>query len=445
MPDAARLGDLPRRFTEKMERALGEWPTPGINVAILIDDEVVWTHAVGFARLEPAVPLTTRHLHRVGSITKLFTAQAILLLHDDGRLDLDDPVSKWVPEFQPAGPNVTLRHILCHGSGITGEGGHNVWESGVFPDEAEFRRMIRVFQPVAAPMVHLKYSNAAYSMLGLVVEASSGVPYEKFVLDRILRRLGMDDTRFHLEPADDDRFARGHFMPPLQRRFEEAPHQDLKAFTACGMLLSTPSDLLKLARAQWSEPALLSAPLAAEARRVQLIDPETPGWRMGYGLGWRQIRRGDRIYIGHSGAYLGNRCALEISYPDRVAVALFSNLGGGDAAIEMAMDFADAVIEERKKTSPQPDGRPLPRGFGLLLGHYSMHRWYEATIRYDGRRLIFSSGLDPSMGVPLEQVSEDRFRIMAGREVGEELVVTKRATDGTVMEFHYAGERMRRL
>ncbi len=444
-PQVPRTGDagVAAGFTQAMERALGAWPTPGLQAAALVDDEVVWAHAVGMARFDPDEPLTTEHVHRIGSITKLFTAHAILALHADGILDVDDPVSRWIPEFCPSGPRVTLRHVLCHGSGIPSEGGRNVWESGVFPNEPEFRRMIASFQPVAAPMVHLKYSNAAYSMLGLVVRAATGAPYEEFVRERILTPLGMTATGF--DPGDDRPVAQGHYIPPLQRRFEQTPHQDLRAFSACGMLLSTAADVLKLARAQWAGPSLLPPALAAEARRVQLIDPEIPGWKVGYGLGWRQLRRGDRVYIGHSGGYLGNRCALEVAPDHRVAAAVFSNVGGSDAAIELAMDFVDALIVSRGGGEPRLDVAVVPGALRSLLGHYAMSRWYEATVSYDGRGLRFSSGLDSRAGIPLAPIEPDRFRIMGGRGVGEDLIVSERSADGTVIEFTFAGQRMRRI
>ncbi|HLJ61614.1 MAG TPA: serine hydrolase domain-containing protein [bacterium] len=432
-------------FERRMASALVEWPTPGLQAAVLVDGDVVWTHAAGVARFDPTEPLTTEHLHRIGSITKLFTAHAILILHDEGKLHIDDPVSKWLPEFRPSGPTVTLRHILCHGSEIPAEGGRNVWESGIFPDEAEFRRMIATFQPVAAPMMHLKYSNAAFSMLGLVVEAAAGGAYEAFVLDRIVRPLGMGATRFHLTGDAGQPFAQGHFIPPLERRFEPTPHQELRAYSACGMLLSTPTDVLALAKAQWAPPSLLSPGVAAEARRVHLIDPEVPGWKVGYGLGWRQLRRGERVYIGHSGSYLGNRCALEISCEDRVAAAVFSTVGGSDAPIELAMDFVDAVRTAQARAAGSLGADTVPADLRPLLGHYAMHRWYEATIGYDGRQLVFSSGLDARAGVPLAPIAPGRLRILAGRAVGEDLVVNERASDGTVLEFSFGGSRMRRL
>ncbi len=442
-PDAAVLGGFERR----LDRALSGLPSPGLNAAITLDDRVVWTYATGCAGYDPDTTLTPRHLHRIGSITKLFTAQAILLLRDEGKLDLDAPVRTYIPEFTPSGGDrVTLRHVLCHGAGIMSNGGEDVWGSGRFPDRSAFREQIRAYRLVAPPMVHLKYSNAAYSMLGLVIEHASGTPYEAFVNERLLRPLDMHDTVFDLGPEHRDRFARGHAMPPYQRRFEATAHQDLKAFSACGMLASTPSDVLRLARLQWSNEALVPRATRDEMHRLHLMDPEVPGWQTGYGLGWRLARHGNRVYAGHGGAYLGNRCQMEISLPDRVGVALFANRGAAAGVIALAAQMLTETVDAvGPAEAPQVGVEPAPEAHRALLGQYSMHHWYQVRIEYhpDGLRLV--TEFDGGVTVRLAPAGVDRFIIGGGRYVGEELAVHERGADGTVTAIRLAGSPMPRI
>lgn len=132
-----RLDALLEEFEREMLIGLAELPAPGLAAAALVGDEIVWRHAVGRKSFDPDVPLSPDHIFRVGSITKLFTAHAVMLLAEEGRLSLDDPVHKHVPEFDPPGPTVTLRHVLCHGSGITSDGGLGIWESAEYPTVAE--------------------------------------------------------------------------------------------------------------------------------------------------------------------------------------------------------------------------------------------------------------------------------------------------------------------
>ncbi len=451
MADATRAAALPgelfARFARRCERALAELPTPGLNVAVAVDDAVAWSHAAGLAQYGPDQALTPRHLHRIGSITKLFTAHAVLLLRDAGALDLDDELGRWVPEFRPSRrPPVTLRHVLCHGSGISNEGGRDVWGAGVFPDAAEFRRWIAEFEPVAPPLVHLKYSNAAYSMLGLIVEAASGMPYERFVAERLLAPLAMADTAFHLSDDQRERFAHGHAMPPDQQRFERTAQQELRAFSACGMLASTPADVLRLAILQWSNSPLLPTATRDEMHRLHLIDASVPGWRTGYGLGWRLDRHGKRIDAGHGGSYLGNRCYLPLSLPDRVAVAVFANRGQALGADALAVELLTATLEALgPPPGPRPNAEPLPEPVRALLGRYAKPHWYELLIHHTSDGLRLRMGRDDGPGVRLEPLGSDRYRIAEGRYVGEELRVVGRSASGWVEAITMAGGRLERI
>jgi CubicO group peptidase (beta-lactamase class C family) len=299
---------------------------------------------------------------------------------------------------------------------------------------------------VAAPLVHLKYSNAAYSMLGLVIQTVSGLAYEDFVSERLLRPLGMDDTVFALRPEHRERFAHGHVMPPYERRFERAPHQELKAFSACGMLASTPADVLKIARLQWTANSLLPAATRDEMHRLHLMDPSLPGWRMGYGLGWRLSRYGDRVYAGHGGAYIGNRCQIEVSLADRVGVALFANRGGAAGIIPLAAHLLTETVEAVGPVAPSPltDTAP-PDQLKPLLGQFHLPFWYSVRIEYHPDGLHLVTEMDGGVNVPLVPVAEDKFVITGGRYVGEELTVLERGPEGTVRAIRLAGSPMMRI
>jgi CubicO group peptidase (beta-lactamase class C family) len=132
-------------------------------------------------------------------------------------------------------------------------------------------------------------------MLGLVIEHVSGVAYEAFVADRLLAPLGLRDTAFYLNAAQEARYAPGHTMPPYEHRFVRAPYQDLKSWNACGMLASTTQDVLALARLQWRLGPLLPEATRNEMHRLHSMDTDVTVWRIGYGLGWRLYRYGTRF------------------------------------------------------------------------------------------------------------------------------------------------------
>jgi D-alanyl-D-alanine carboxypeptidase len=426
-------------FERRLDDALATLPSPGLNAAILVDNEVAWTYATGVARFEPSAALTPRHLHRIGSITKLFTAHAVMVLREQGLLDIDVPLHTYIPEFRPeGGEQVTIRHVLCHGSGMETNAGLDVWRLGVFPEDAEFRSLIGSTRLVAAPMVTAKYSNSAISMLGLVIAGTAGTRYEQFVTDAILQPLGMTDTHFDLPPDAADRFAPGHSLPPYEERYLQAPHQDLQSWNACGMLLSTPADTLRLAVAQWNGAAPWSPATRDEMHRLQLLDHDAPGWSLGYGLGWRLHRVGERIFAGHGGGYVGNRCQMELSLTDRVAVALYANCNRAEGVIPLAHEMLGTTIDALPPARPgRFDDRPVPDHLAPLLGRFAVRHWGEVTIEYaDGGVRFAGNGAAP---IRIGQDAAGSLIIMAGRAAGEEVAVLKRDPAGRAVRLSVAG------
>jgi CubicO group peptidase (beta-lactamase class C family) len=424
-----------------MERALADLPAPGLNAAVLVDDAVVWAHAAGLARYDPEEPLRPAHRHRIGSITKLFTAHAVLLLRDAGALDLDLPLRTYLPEFTgPGTERVTLRHVLCHGSGIPTNGLLDVWRTGVFPDRRAFRAMLAAMPLVGAPMEYIKYSNAAISLLGLVIDQVAGVPYETFVTDRVLAPLGARDTTFYLSAEQEARYAPGHTTPPYARRFDPAPYQDLRSWNACGMLASTTADVLRLARAQWRPGTLISEATRNEMHRLHSMDTDAPGWRIGYGLGWRLYRYGDRIFAGHGGAYVGNRCQVMLSLPDRVAVALFANGNQAAGVVDLAADLLTRTIEAlAPHRAERAGGAAVPDDWRPLLGAYAVPHWQEIRIEFGPGGLRLVSPLEGGAGIRLKPLPDGRFLMLGGRAAAEPVEIVRRTAEGLAHEISVGG------
>lgn len=429
--------DAFRAWDERLESACTELHTPGLNAAALVGDEVVWTHAAGFARVESHEPLTPEHCHRIGSITKLFTAHVVLQLRDAGLLELDDPVVRYVPELRSAGADrITVRNILCHGGGIPTNAGLNVWQTGEFPGNDEFRSLLVDLTPVMPPMRDAKYSNAAYSILGLLISALDHTTYEHAVERRLLTPLGMDRTAFFLDGRAGAPFAPGHVSEPYCSDYVEAPHQDLRSWNACGMLLSTPTDLLKLARHQWAGSDLLPAETRDEMHTLQLMDSYEGAWRTGYGLGWRLARDGERVFAGHGGGYVGNRCQLALSLPDHAAVAVFANGNHATGIPELAHELLARLVAGHRVPTVDPDR--MPERLQPVLGRYFARYWHGAEVRWRGglELLDEDAGARP---ITLVQLDDQRFRITAGRDMGEDLEILEQTTNGPVERVRIAG------
>jgi len=256
----------------------------------------------------------------------------------------------------------------------------------------------------------------------------------------------MHDTAFYLTLEQEARFARGHTMPPHARRFEQAPYQDLNSWNPCGMLASTASDVLALARLQWTPGFLLSEDTRDEMHRLHSMDTDAPPWTIGYGLGWRLYRFGDRIYAGHGGGYIGNRCQLLVSVPDRVAVALFSNGNQAVKVVSLAGDLLTQIVDAlRPLPASSLSAAAVPPDWKPLFGTYAVRHWHQIRIEYGPAGLRIIPLPEGGSEIPLRPLGDGRFLILGGRNVGEPLSILSRTPDGRAAELSLGGVVYRRI
>lgn len=271
---------------------------PGAAVIAARDGQVILRRAYGSADLELGVPMRTDHVFRVGSITKQFTAVAALMLVDEGRLSLDDEITKFWPQYPTHGRRITVEHLLTHTSGIRSYTGMPEWRPRSRQDvtPAELMAVFRDAPMDFAPGESWLYNNSGYALLGAIVEQVSGQPWGEFLRARLFEPLGMNDTRYEtwgeLIPRRIPGYARTN--DGVIRNSE--PGSLTQAYAA-GAIRSTVDDLLR-----WQ--------LAME--RGEVLRPET--WRRahqpyrladgrstGYGYGWFVATVGGRGSVEHGG------------------------------------------------------------------------------------------------------------------------------------------------
>jgi CubicO group peptidase (beta-lactamase class C family) len=171
---------------------------PGIAVGVVSDQELVWSAGFGYANVAEKTPMTPTTKFRMASHSKMFAAIAIMQLREQGKLRLDDPVSKYLPWFtaKPAGDDdgpITIEQLLSHSSGLQREAGDH-WTSYEFPTADELRRLYADRQAAFAPSVRWKYSNLAYAIAGMVTEQVSGEKWADYVDRNIFKPLGMNSS-----------------------------------------------------------------------------------------------------------------------------------------------------------------------------------------------------------------------------------------------------------
>ena len=374
---------------------------------------------------------------------------------------LADPLVAHLPELgavrNPFGPieEVTLRKLLCHHAGLMGEPPTGHWQSLRFPTRAEVLRSLPRVEVVIPPGSAFKYSNLGYTLLGEVVERASGRPVLEYLRAELLEPLGMIESTFAPTEADRPRIASGHLAHPFEDWAEPAPPSPTHGMAAAAELYASVRDLARWLGLQFRTDAparggaqVLPGASLAEMHRPQYVEPD---WSLGYCLGWRANRSGERIWHGHGGGLPGFRSQILFNVPARVgAIVLIDGMGPADRiALELANRAADLLAELAPAPAP-PAPTPTPDPLRRFLGMYSWANFGDlARVEYRGGRLVLiGASANPAPGsppCPLDPTDAPNvFLVRAGRYAGEPLVFSQ-ADDGRVTGFSAAGFAYTRL
>jgi CubicO group peptidase (beta-lactamase class C family) len=420
------------RFRRLVLEAQSGGRLPSLSTGVFRNGELAWAEAIGLADAEQRVEATTDTQYAVASITKTFTAAAVLQLRDAGRLDLDDALSRHLPEAAHGTP--ALRRMLSHLSGLQREPPGEIWETLVFPDEEELLRGLEEAEHVLPPHAAWHYSNLAYALLGHVVARVSGVPFRNYVEERLLRPLGLARTTWGPTPPA----ALPYFVEPYSEAVRREPVLELGGKGGESGLYSTLGDL-----ARWgaflSDPdeSVLAPSSVAEMHELQVM--VEPDWTRGWGLGIELWRRGDRIFGGHTGGFPGFVSILVYARSARTGAVLLTNSSRWPKLTAVGLDLLEAALEElapeRERWTPE---EPPPDEIVPLLGRW----WSEGDEwifswragRLEARPVIAPPEREPSV---FEPEGGDRFRTVSGAERGEVLRSVRDAR-GEVARLYWA-------
>ncbi len=356
---------------------------PSVTAAVVRDGELVWETAVGTADVKARRDATADTQYRVGSITKTFTAAAIMQLRDEGKLDLEDTLDRHV---EGAAHAPTIRRLLSHTSGLQRETHDDAWLHARFADVPEL----------------LETFDRAEQVL------------------RLLEPLGLVRTTFEpRQPA-----ATGYLVQPyVDGVWDEAP-VETGAWIAAGQMWGTVRDLCRWATFLADpDEAVLKKQTVEEMRTVQSIDDHVR-WTGGYGLGLMLRRDGERVLAGHGGSMPGFIAGVYVSPAERIGAAALTNSSTavlGDLTLKLV-----AVTNERWPVPPEPwqVEQPPPDDVVPLLGIWFMEgsqlviSWRDGTLE-----ARFPEDADWKPPAVFRREAEDRWRIVSGWEHGEVLRV----------------------
>ena len=427
MPTArSRISDATaRRWLGRVEDVAKRYDMPGIGVAVVHRGRPVWSAGVGLADLEARRAARPDSIFRLASITKLFTATAVLALADEGRLSVDDPVRRHVPQFPDRA--ITIRHLLSHGGGLQRETPDDPgWVTGEFLVGEDLLAVLRRAKRPFTPLQRWKYSNLGYSTLGEVVTNVSGVPYVRFVTERIIEPLGMRSTAFDPAGLPKSRITSGYRRSP-SGEIELEPVANDPVPDAPGQLFSTAPDLARIVGllcGDLGEDSPLAPSTIEAMRRPQIM--ADPSWKQGHGMGPMLFRFGDRVLVGHAGGLWGHAGWL-LSWPERhVGAIALTNIGDGELLFRLvaglAQEAATVVRREGLEPRTEPDRTPPPDDARGLLGRFNGDgfvlrvRWRNGALEANTPR---RPGLAAPQPMPLRLLTPDELLFEAGPYVGE--------------------------
>jgi D-alanyl-D-alanine carboxypeptidase len=421
---------------------------PGLSIAIVHDQDVIWSKGYGLADVAKKVPATPQTLYRIASVSKLFTATAIMQLRDAGKLQLDDPVVKHLPWFQPKGvkpdsPVITIRHLLTHTSGMPRELPLSYWNDLKFPTREEMMRLVPTQDTILPPEVEYKYSNLGLAIVGEIVAAVSGEAYPQYIENHILKPLGMQATRVQPTPSTPG-LAVGYRkrVPGVAREVED--FIDARGLTPAANLASNVEDLAKLASLQFRDgPAagsqVLKGSTLREMHRVQWLRSD---WTAGQGLGFWIHHAGQQTRVGHDGAAPGYKSQLDTCPADKFAVIVLIN--GYDADPLFYVDEAFTIVGPAvaKATATPKPARVADPAWEKYVGTYVWKHVEAQIMVLDGElTMVTADSANPwDSRVKLVPVGPHTFRMANGSMIGELLKFdvdeTGRATKLTAGSYY---------
>jgi len=312
---------------------------PGASVLVLKDGKPAFRRSYGLAVVEDGTLVTPASNFRLASVSKQFTAAAILLLAEDGKLGIDDPLKKWLPSLPAVADTMTLRQLLSHTSGLLDyEELMDAADPRQIHDAGVLQLLEKENRSYFTPGSNYRYSNSGYALLALVVGKASGSDFASFLRQRIFLPLGMNSTYAHQDGIDEvpDRvYGYSH----MDGRWQRTDQSTTSAVLGDGGIYSSIDDLAKWDAALYDERLLKTSSLQlAFSPATKTTEPDVPF----YGFGWRI--NGDALW--HSGESIGFRNVI-VRYPkQKLTVIVLSNRNEPEPyalAIDIARRWLDAA------------------------------------------------------------------------------------------------------
>lgn len=431
---------------------------PGISVALVYKDDVLWSGGFGTADVSSGRPADADTLYSICSISKLFTSIGIMQLRDAGKLRLDDPVGSHLPWFhmkttQGEG-DVTIEGLLTHSSGLPQEPTYAYWSAPDFrmPTREEIVASAGSIDALYAPEKHHRYSNLGFELLGEIVASESGEPYASRIQKSILGPLSLSSTTPYIPEAErGKRFATGYSSLNREGQRTPIPFFTMKGVDAAAGFASDANDLARFASWQLRLLAkggqdVLKATTLAEMQRIHWVEPDFDTL---WGLGFRIWKNGDVFFAGHEGSCPGFRSGVKVSPAKGIGVVFLSNAQSVEVH-DWAMRLYDIVAPAVAAAVKEPGkGKAPDPSLARYAGTYDAQPWAGEVLILpweDGLAALELPTMDPMKNLDkLKKTGEDRFRVVRkDGDLAEEIVFVM-GPDGKPERYTYNNNFLRRI
>jgi CubicO group peptidase (beta-lactamase class C family) len=430
------------RIDAYAKERMAAWSIPGLSLAIVEDGQVTLTSGYGLADREQSRPMTPQTPVAVGSTTKPLTATAIMQLVEAGKVELDAPVTRYLPWFQlddPRAAEITVRQLLSHTSGIAASA---TLTGGQEADALDRRvRALEWEKLRSAPGARWEYANDGFNTAGLIVQVVSGMPYEQYIAEKILKPLGMTRSTFDPARATELGIAQGYVGRKGELRAEKT--RLTRAYNPSGMLITSTEDAGRYLAAMANDGTLDGARVLSPDSLDRMWAPAARvGDNVEYGLGWFISQQEGLRAVLHPGEILTMGSMFVLVPERRLGVAVLANLDN-DGKDEIAEGVArlligmEPVLREVPRTGSENTFVPNRAVWDRYVGEYETP---QGTLRIfrEGDKL---AGAIMAFGFELEPLSDTKFVLHTEISSFDETVVELRPEPDGGISLYVKGQR----
>jgi CubicO group peptidase (beta-lactamase class C family) len=426
---------------------------PGISAAIIKDQEIIWSGAFGKANVEADVDTEVNTICSICSISKLFTATAIMKLYDEGKLRLDDKVSDLLPwynldqKYAESGP-ITVRSLLTHSSGLPREANFPYWTGPdfPFPSQEEIKNELGNQETLYPASTYFQYSNLGLTLLGEIVEQVSGISFTAYVEENILKPLQLKETRTKLpESLYGSQLAIGYSS--LDRTGQR---KKVKLFQANGIMAAAgfSSNVLDLGKfASWQfrlmDSTITEIIKPSTLKYMQQVHWTDPDWKTTWGLGFAVSKGSDGTkWVSHGGSCPGYRSGIQIIPKSKMAYTVMINANGTNPH-KYAKEMHAILNKVKDESKNGKTVNATNKDMSDYTGHYSNQPWgSESYISSWEGKLVMLRLPSPSPAKSmtfLKHVEGDNFQKIRKDEEPGEMIVFERDDTGKVTRYSQHG------